>query len=169
MRLIGQLKTVRLNHGVLNVTLEKLPELTSMDSQKQPLQGSHVHAHWIPLSLFDDRHIDHVLVYAPSGFTNDSVRAIGQLRSAYSKGISKLAINLVGQGTIGNVYSQLSRVNDIRPSSLAIFRPSNVFESATPLVFCKFISSHGKKTPENQIREELVERGFPEPSKRYEG
>lgn len=149
----------------LNVNLEKRPELTGMDSQRLPLQGTHDHAHWIPLSLFDDRHIDHVLVYAAGGFTSDSVRAIGQLRSAYSKGISKLAISLVGQGTISDIYSQLSRVNGIRSSSLAILRPSNVFESATPMVFRKFLSSHGKKMPENQIREELLERGLPEPSK----
>ena len=113
--------------------------------------------------LLDDRHIDHVLVYASRGFSSESVRAIGQLRSAYSKGISKLAINLVGQGSIGDIYEQLSRVSGISQSSLAILRPSSIFESATPLVFRKFLSSHGKKLPENQIREELIERGLPEP------
>lgn len=147
----------------LNVNLGTLSELTGMDVQQQPLQGSHDHAHWIPLSLLDDRHIDHVLVYASRGFSSESVRAIGQLRSAYSKGISKLSINLVGQGSIGDIYQQLSRVSGVRPSSLAILRPSIVFESATPLVFRKFLSSHGKKMPENQIREELFERGLPEP------
>ncbi|MEI7460271.1 MAG: type I-U CRISPR-associated protein Csb2 [Pirellula sp.] len=147
----------------LNVNLETLSELTGMNVQRQPLQGSHDHAHWIPLSLFDDRHIDHVLVYAFRGFSRESVRAIGQLRTAYSKGISKLAINLVGQGSISEIYQQLLRVSGVRPTSLAILRPSNVFESVTPLVFRKFLSSHGKKLPENQIREELIERGLPEP------
>jgi CRISPR-associated protein Csb2 len=147
----------------LNLNLETLSELTGMNVQLQPLQGSHDHAHWIPLSLFDDRHIDHVLVYAFRGFSRESVRAIGQLRTAYSKGISKLAINLVGQGSISEIYQQLLRVSGVRHTSLAILRPSNVFESATPLVFRKFLSSHGKKLPENQIREELIERGLPEP------
>lgn len=149
----------------LNIDLGTLSELTGMDAQQKPLQGSHDHAHWIPLSLFDDRHIDHVLIYSSRGFSSDSVRAIGQLRSAYTKGISKLAINLVGLGSVDDIYSQLSRVNSIRDSSLTILRPSNFFESATPLVFRKFLSSHGKKTPENQIREELIERGLPEPIK----
>lgn len=157
-------KAVWCASNTLNLNLEHVPELTGMQGDKTPLKGTHDHAHWIPLSLFDPLHVDHVLVYAKSGFGSDSLQAICQLRTAYSKGISKLAINMVGQGSIAEIYEQLARVDRVDKRSLAILRPSATFESATPLVFRKFLASHGKKNAENQIREELVERGLPEPS-----
>ena len=147
----------------LAADLSTLPELTGQDINGKPLRENHFHAHWIPLSLKQAGHIDHVLVYSKRGFSKDSVKAISGLRTAYSKGIKKLGVNAVGQGSIADIYAQLSGLSDIKAKSIGVLAPGRVFESFTPLVFRKFTSNRGKKRVDNQIREELSERGLPEP------
>ena len=140
-----------------------LPELTGTDSQGKPLQGDHAHAHWIPLSLLGRGKIDHVLVRAKQGFSREAVESISRIRWAYAKGLNNLSVNMVGQGQLEAIYQQLLRVPSVAPEAIAILKPSKVFQSATPLVLRKYLAKHGKKTVDGQIREELKERGLPEP------
>ena len=155
-------EAVRYATKVMN--LGHLPELMGTDADGKPIQGAHPHAHWIPLCLHGNQKVDHVFVTATSGFSQESVQAVSRIRWAYAKGIRKLSVNMVGQGDLPTVYQQLAASSAIRPEALSILQPSNVFVSATPLVLRKYLSNRGKKTLEGQVREELVERGYPEPA-----
>lgn len=148
----------------LGADLAALPELTGQDAAGKPLRGDHFHAHWIPLSLRQTGHIDHVLVYSSRGFSKDSVKAITGLRTSYSKGLKKLGVNAVGEGSIADIRNQLLGISSVPPDSVGMLVSGKVFESCTPLVFRKYTSNRGKKRADNQIREELAERGLPEPA-----
>ncbi len=137
--------------------------ITGKDHYNKPLKGSHNHAHWIPLSLYGKGQIDHVLVFSNSGFCTPSREAISAITHGYAKGISKLAINVVGVGSISDVYRELSAVGGLFETSTSVLKSGTVFESFTPLVLRKYLSNRGKKTCEGQIREELKERGIQDP------
>ncbi|MBC8356979.1 MAG: type I-U CRISPR-associated protein Cas5/Cas6 [Planctomycetes bacterium] len=143
--------------------LGHLPELTGTNSDGTPLRGDHSHAHWLPLSFKNDDAIDHVLVYSPGRLSQASVEAISAIRWAYAKGIRALSVNMVGQGTIAELSQQLGSSGQVDIAALRVFETSAVWESATPLVLRKYLHRRGKKTVEGQIREELLERGYPEP------
>lgn len=154
-------EAIRYATRVLN--LGHLPELTGKDADGNAFQGNHSHSHWLPLSLFGKGKIDHVLISATGGFSHESVQAISAIRWAYAKEIRKLSVNMVGQGDLHSIFHQLNASPQIRPDALTILKPSESFVSATPLVLRKYLSPRGKKTLEGQIREELLERGYPEP------
>ena len=141
-----------------------LPELTGTKADGTPLRDCHTHAHWLPLSFAGNGSIDHVLVYAPIGFSQAAVQAVSKIRWAYAKGIRTLSVNLVGQGSVADIAQQLGRAAQVDRSALAVLQSSNILESITPLVLRKYLHRRGKKTLEGQIREELNERGFPEPT-----
>lgn len=135
-----------------------LPEITGTTADGRPLPGSHKHAHWLPLSLFGRGQIDHVLVHAPGRFSEYAIQAVSNIRWAYAKGIKKLSVNLVGEGTLPELVNSL-------PSQHQGAFPrygGQVFESVAPMVLRKYLS-RGKKSVQGQIREELLERGFSEP------
>jgi len=140
-----------------------LSELTGICANGKPLKTPHTHAHWLPMSLFDPEAIDHVLVCASDGFSRDAVRAISSIRWAYAKDISQLSVNMVGQGSIADVVEQLAACSSIDQRGVAPMHTATTWESATPLVFRKYLHRRGKKTREGQIIEELLERGFPAP------
>lgn len=143
--------------------LGHLPELTGTDAGGTPLGGSHRHAHWLPMSLMQPGAIDHVLAYAPGGFSPAALRAISSIRWAYAKGISALSVNMVGRGSMDDVREQLSRSVSLTAHGLSIVDESAIWHTATPMVLRKYFQRRGKKTVEGQVREELSERGFPDP------
>ncbi|WP_182867233.1 type I-G CRISPR-associated protein Csb2 [Rhodopirellula sp. JC639] len=143
--------------------LGHLSELTGTHADGTPLGGSHQHAHWLPMSLLQPGAIDHVLVYAPGGFSQSALRAISSIRWAYAKGISALSVNMVGRGSMDDVRKQLSRNDSLSAHALSIVDESTSWHTATPLVLRKYLHRRGKKTVEGQVREELSERGFPNP------
>lgn len=140
-----------------------VPELTGKDNAGTPLRG-HQHAHFLPLSLYGDEKIDHVLVWCRDGFSKSAIASLGAIRWAYSKGIADLSINMAGMGAIDEVLTQLERISRVRKNRLDVLAESKVWESCTPLVLRKYLHKRGKKTAEGQIREELIQRGFDEPS-----
>jgi len=154
-------EAVRYATQVLN--FGNLPELTGKNADGSTLSGTHSHAHWLPLSLFGNGKIDHVLVTATGGFSRESVQALSRIRWAYAKGIRKLSVNRVGQGDMQSIYQQLAASPQIHKNSIAILEPSDTFVSSTPMVLRKYLSLRGKKTLEGQVREELKERGYPDP------
>jgi CRISPR-associated protein Csb2 len=139
-----------------------LPEITGRSDDGSVLRG-HRHAHWLPLSLFGDGRIDHVLVHCRDGFTPQAVAALAAIRWGYSKGIDRLSINLAGMGNLAQIEQQLRRTPLCRPKGLRALQIASRWESITPLVLSKFAQRHGKKTPERQVREELIQRGFDDP------
>lgn len=140
-----------------------LPELMGTTADGKPVRGQHSHAHWLPLSFFGKGKIDHVLVYASAGFSKESVQAISRIRWAFAKRQNKLSVNMVGQGRLSDVYQQLASNGKVSLESLSVLRSARTFVSCTPIVLRKYLS-HGKKSFEGQIREELTERGLPEPA-----
>ena len=159
--LMESLHAAAVRHGS-ELDLGHLPELTGTCLDGKPLQTSHIHAHWLPMSLFEPGAIDHVLVCASGGFSREAVRSISSIRWAFSKGSRKLSINMVGQGSIDDLAKQLAKWSGIRPRALAAIGAAATWKSTTPLVLRKYLH-RGKKTLEGQIREELIERGLPEP------
>jgi CRISPR-associated protein Csb2 len=139
-----------------------LPELTGRNHDGTVRRG-HQHAHWLPLSLFGKGRIDHVLVWNSVPFSAQAIAALSSIRWAYSKGIDRLSVNLAGMGCIKEIERQLMSQPACKKQGLAPLQTGNVWESVTPLVLRKFVHKRGKKTPEGQIREELLERGFSDP------
>jgi CRISPR-associated protein Csb2 len=139
-----------------------LPDLSGKDNDGSILRG-HQHASWLPLSLYGQERIDHVLVVCRSGFSPQAITTLSSIRWAYSKDIDHLAINVAGMGTVEDIVNQLSQVSKCREIGLQPLRESCLWVSRTPLVFRKFVHTHGKKSPEGQIREELEQRGFDSP------
>lgn len=140
-------------------------ELTGKTAGGTPARGDHAHAHWLPLALTTPDTIDHVLVYASGGFSKDALQAVSAIRWAYAKGIRALSINMVGRGSIADMHEQLTRTPLKNPDALAVIGTSTTWESTTPMVLRKYLHRRGKKTVEGQVREELAERGFPDPVK----
>ena len=140
-----------------------LPELTGKAPDGTVLHG-HQHAHWLPLSLFGERRIDHVLVWCRDGFSSRAIASLSSVRWAYAKGIERLSVNLAGMGSVEQIARQLASLGKCEATGLAPLQTSCVWHSVTPLVLRKFVHKRGKKTPEGQIREELIQRGFDEPT-----
>lgn len=140
-----------------------LPELSGKSNDGSVLRG-HTHAHWMPLSLFGQWQIDHVLVHCRDGFSPQAVAALASIRWAFAKGIERLSINLAGMGNLSEIKQQLERYPSCRTTALSSLRAAYRWESVTPLVLRKFAHQHGKKTAERQVREELAQRGFDPPA-----
>jgi CRISPR-associated protein Csb2 len=138
-------------------------DLTGKNDLGSPLRG-HQHAHYLPLSLFGHEKIDHVLVWCRDGFTEPALKSLSAIRWAYSKGITDLSINMAGMGDTSTILTQFGLNPAIRSNLLKVLGTSTEWESCTPLVLRKYLHKRGKKTAEGQIREELVQRGFDEPT-----
>ena len=78
-------------------------------------------------------------------------------------GCAQAAAFAVGQGDVASIYQQLAATGRVADDALAVLKPSSTFVSATPMVLRKYLAKHGKKTFAGQIREELAERGLPNP------
>lgn len=115
------------------------------------------------LSLFGHDRIDHVLAWCPAGIPQAAVDALATIRHAYSKDISQLHVNVAGVGSVSELAGQLERAAKVRPRSLDPLRRGSRFESDTPILFAKYLHRRGRKRPEEQIRDELVRRGYDEP------
>ena len=161
--LMELLHSEAIRYATEELKLGHLPELMGTTAEGKPRQGSHTHAHWLPLSLKGGGKIDHVVVTATEGFSREAVQAISRIRWAYAKGQNSLSVNMVGQGDIASIYQQLAATGRIPNNALAVLKPSSTFISATPMVLRKYLAKNGKKTFAGQIREELKERGLPEP------
>ena len=144
------------------LSFDNLPELTGKDDDGI-VQRGHQHAHWLPLSLFGQGRIDHVLVWCSIPFSVRAIAALSSIRWAYAKGIDRLSVNLAGMGCIEEIERQLNNQPACSKQGLAPLQTGTVWKSVTPLVLRKYVHKRGKKSPEGQIREELLERGFSDP------
>ena len=132
-------------------------ELTGKDEQRQPLQGEHRHAHFIPLSL-DARNrgrIDHVLVYAPMGFGEIAQVALRRLRKTWAKGIDDIAVTLLGVGGRDSFV-------EVGGNAIPELAASATWVSRTPFIPPRFLKTDGKNSLEGQVRAELRRRGLPD-------
>jgi CRISPR-associated protein Csb2 len=132
-----------------------LPVLSGCDEQHKPLKG-HAHAHILPLDLDADGHLEYILLWAPMGFTPNSLQAIRSLRRTWKKG-GELHVAIVGQG-------QRDRLLEMPEGLDRYVTRSQHWISVTPFVPPRFVKPRGQNNPESQIRAEIRSRGLPEPS-----
>jgi CRISPR-associated protein Csb2 len=138
------------------------PALSGRNSNnKTPLRG-HGHVHYIPLDLDSDGRIDHYLLHAPLGFDQAAREAIFSLRATYAKKISRIVVSCCGTGSLEDVAVQIRDRNDQIPGCLAQGR---IWQSTTPFILPLYRKKkHREKySPVNQVRQSLIERGFPLP------
>ncbi len=105
------------------------------DADGKPLQG-HEHAFFLPVDEDDDGFLDHLIIFAPMGFSEPERRTLDRFRSLRlgdpERGLD-LVLALVGLGEPGDFAR--SRV----------FGPASDWESATPFLVTRDRKSRGRK------------------------
>jgi len=141
------------------------------DREGNCLAKDHAHAHILPCDDDGDGRIDHVIVYAPMGFSHDDLAAMSRLRRLWQHGGRPGLLSvLVGQGEPADFGGFNTR--DEETPALA---ESAVWCSVTPFV----LPRHPKRDrrgnpkrdaegrwvdgPEMQLCAELERRGLPRP------
>jgi CRISPR-associated protein Csb2 len=128
--------------------------LSGKDADSNALASQHRHAHYIPEARGHDKRITHLLVWAPHGFTSEEARALtnisylrrrpGDLRDPH-----RVVLNGFGHP------------QDFRVSRR--FRRAVRWRSVTPFVLPRHVKRN-REAPEDQLRRELLLRGFPLPA-----
>ena len=110
------------------------PILSGKDAHNQPLAG-HNHAHYLPTDEDDDGRLDHLTVFATSGFGPDERRALDGLRELRtdrgSKAVHPLRLLLMGMGAS----------DEYHPGPLC---ESDVWISATPYLATRYAKTRGQ-------------------------
>jgi CRISPR-associated protein Csb2 len=139
--------------------------ITGKHKDGTPLDG-HEHAHYFPTDEDHDGRIDHITIYAPRGFDDGDLEALGSLRTIFRSG-NRPEVRMVLTGLGGeNLLSEIS-----------FFAEAQRWRSVTPFSLPRFPNRGGGKPPrprdlpEGQLIRELNNRGLPKPVsiKRLEG
>jgi len=136
--------------------------ISGCDSAEQPLKGAHQHAHILPLDLDDDKHLDHILIWAPMGLDHIAQAAIRAVRKTYTKGgVGKLKVALAASGALAD-FSRMPRPLGQRLNAV-VGPPQGATEwvTLTPFVAPRYIKRHGENSLEGQVNAELQSRGHP--------
>lgn len=151
-------------HSALVATMgtEVPPVITGCDATSgKRLANGHKHAHYMPLDLDGDRHIDHVLIYAVEGeFDSQVMSAMYSLRKRGYRNIASLYRTVVGSGSLDWFRNTLKTKSGARVAEVG---RSRVWESVTPFVAARHLHATGRNSLEDQIRLECAWRGLPEP------
>ena len=107
------------------------PVLSGKDSSGRSLTG-HDHAYYLPTAENDPTRLDHLTLYAASGFGTHEVAALNGLRQLAWQDQEPLRVQLVGLG----------RPDDFR---CPLFGPARLWESATPFVVSRHVKKRGQK------------------------
>lgn len=145
--------------------------LSGRDPSGNPIRKheAHRHAHIMHLDLDDDRHLDHVLLWAPMGFdavAQHAVRAVRREVAKKAKRPHRVAVAALGERRdILELRSAATPALTQRLNSL-LGGPTGTTEwvSVTPFVPPRFLKSSGRNSLDGQIRAELAARGLPEPT-----
>jgi CRISPR-associated protein Csb2 len=140
----------------LDLQAEPRAELIGLDAERKPMTG-HRHTHILPLTLLAaDRHLDHILIWAPGGLCDVSQNILRSLRKTYMKGgVGEIDVRFAGSGG-------LEEFREI-PALRHVLGITNVWQSLTPVILPRHLKKSGRNTIEGQITEELTNRGFPIP------
>lgn len=166
--------------------------ITGKHDDGTPLDG-HEHAHYFPTDEDHDGRIDHITIYAPRGFDDADLEALGSLRTIFRSG-NRPEVKMVLTGLRVSVSQS---EDDVRSSAftrlfsggtppeggttqlseISIFAKARRWRSVTPFSLPRFPNRGGGKPPrprdlpEGQLIRELKNRGLPEPVsiKRIEG
>lgn len=138
-------------------------ELIGRDAAGAPLRG-HGHAHVIPLDLDGDGHLDHVLIWAPSGLGPAAQAAIRRVRATYAKKAPELAVAIAALGPLDTLRGL---PEPLRARMERVIGPpggARIWETITPFVAPRYLKAKGRNTLEGQVEEELRCRGLPDAS-----
>lgn len=131
------------------------------DADGKPLQGQE-HAFYLPADDDGDGRIDHIVVYARSGFDESCRAALESLHRIWGHGGHDLYLALVGFGAPAD-YGGL---RDQRNGATALAAHARVWESRTPIILprhTKYRRGSWIDTPEDQLRTMLAQIGRSEP------
>lgn len=124
-----------------------------------PLTG-HRHAFTLPCDDDNDGRLDHLIVYSRDGFGEREVLALTRLRRLWQhKSMPDLFPVLVGLGSLKELVE-----NSGTPKPHCLIS-SNCWESCTPFMLTRHPKRNGKESPEEQLKRELANQGFPAPTK----
>jgi len=134
------------------------------------LRDDHLHAFFLPADDDNDGLLDHVTVYVPAGIDTPTSNVLGRLHKIWNAGEPDIYTVLVGMGDPagygGRAVSRRltpqlaeSRVWVSR-TPFMLSRHPKVFRTGKPKIGANGLQIDG---PEDQLRKELLGRGFPEP------
>lgn len=161
-----------LGHALKRLGLGHSAVLSGCDEHRQPLKQPHRHAHILPLDLDGDRHLEHILIWAPMGLDAKAQAAIRKVRQTFSKG---------GVGPLKLALEALGEIDDLRHLSgvygegiralLGEAKGATRWISRTPFVPPRYVKPNGANSLEGQVAAELASRGLPAPAtiKRLDG
>jgi CRISPR-associated protein Csb2 len=146
---------------------------TGRDDAGNPLAQDHQHAWYLPEDADGDGKIDHVVVYAAAGFSQDAVVALSSLRKVWGSEGFDLQTVLV---SLGQAQDYRAEQPGEEGKSLLVGR-SRVWRSVTPVVLPRFPKQNHQKQPkidpvtnlqidgaEHQMRRLLRQLNFDDPS-----
>lgn len=134
-------------------------ELAGRQADGSPMRG-HGHAHVLPLDLDGDGHLDHVLVWAPSGLSAPAVDALRRLRETWGKGVGQ-AMHLA-VAAVGDTLTLAGAPPPWGPALAATVGSGRVWKTATPFVPPRHLKPRGPNSLIGQVQAELAARGLPE-------
>jgi CRISPR-associated protein Csb2 len=137
------------------------PELTGRDANGERLLG-HQHAHFLPIDLDGDQHLDHVLIYAPMGLGPEAQSAIRGIKRTPTKGgVGALRVALAGEGDIEDLRRLPAHLRGGVEQLLGPSAGARIWRSITPCVLPRHAKRRGKNTLDGQLRAEIASRGLP--------
>lgn len=129
------------------------PLLSGRGTDGRPLQG-HEHTHYLPTDEDGDGRLDHLTIWCPALLKDRELQALGRLSTLRLPGHPyDLTLFLVGEGT-----------RDRFP--VPLFATAQRWRSATPFILVRYPKRRAgqvEDTPVDQVKLELVRRGYPSP------
>lgn len=135
--------------------------LVSGHDDEGKLELGHQHIHILPLDLDGDRHIDHLLLWAPAGLDADAQRAARCIRKTYAKGMGELRVGFGGVGDLDDFRKLPGPIGTALRSALGPIAGARVWLTETPFVPPRYPKPRGRNTIVGQIVSELVSRALP--------
>ncbi|MBP7864682.1 MAG: type I-U CRISPR-associated protein Cas5/Cas6 [Acidobacteria bacterium] len=155
----------RLHKALVAVAGEHNRALSGCDEDGRPLHSRHEHAHFLPLDLDGDGHLDHFVVWAPMGLDGLAQRAVRAVRKTYAKNVESLHLALAAScNEMSELLALEGRYGDGLRALLGGIGGATEWVSRTPFVPPRHLKPRGKNSLEGQIAAELASRRFPVPS-----
>lgn len=150
----------RLHKRLVGLAVRYNRALSGCDENGTPLGGRHEHAHFLPLDLDADGHLDHFLVWAPMGLDAAAQKAVRALRKTYAKGVKALQLALAASVPELDGFNALSGMYGERLQAILGLQGCKEWISQTPFVPPRYLKPRGKNTLQGQVRAELASRGL---------
>ncbi len=146
-----------LHRALVSKSGRTCPELSGRAVDGTPLRG-HNHAHILPLDLARDRHLDHILLFAPGKLSPEAMTAARSVKRTYMKGgAGELQVAIAGLGALSDLCKLEGKLGE---SLATLLGPSRSWMSATPFVPPRFLKKRGPNSLEGQVHAELAVRSL---------